>query len=76
MKQLVTADEVAAYLQVGRSTVYRWAEVGMIPAFRLGPGILRFDPEAFKDWLRGRTNPSRKGSTRDRHEVRGKGGNS
>lgn len=40
--RLLTADEVAEILRVGRATVYRWAEQGWLPAIRVG-GTVRFN---------------------------------
>jgi excisionase family DNA binding protein len=34
--KLITAKEAAAYLRVGRVTVWRWCQQGLIPAFRVG----------------------------------------
>ena len=39
--EIVTIEEVAAYLKAGRRTVYRLAANGTIPAFKLG-GTWRF----------------------------------
>ena len=39
--EILTIDEVAAYLKVGKRTVYRLAASGQIPAFKLG-GTWRF----------------------------------
>ena len=49
---LWTASDVARYLQAGRSTVYQWAEAGVLPSQRIG-GLLRFDPERVRQWARG-----------------------
>jgi excisionase family DNA binding protein len=46
---LVTAEEVAALLKVSPKSIYRWAEDGILPAFREGR-LVRFlesDVEAF-----------------------------
>jgi excisionase family DNA binding protein len=40
---------------VDRATVYRWASAGHLPAIRLGPGAVRFDPEALEAWVSGQT---------------------
>lgn len=62
MKKLLTAAEVADMLSVDPATVYRWAESGHLPAYRLGPGTLRFDPDAVDAWLSGQSvgSPSRR----------------
>jgi excisionase family DNA binding protein len=36
MDELLTVDEVAAYLRVSRSTVWRWCQAKKIPAFKIG----------------------------------------
>ena len=67
MKKLLTAEEVADFLSVDPATVYRWVEAGRLPAFRLGPGAIRFDPDAVEAWVIGQKvgQPSR-----DVREVR------
>jgi excisionase family DNA binding protein len=39
--EILTLEEVAAYLKAGKRTVYRLAQKGEIPAFKLG-GTWRF----------------------------------
>ncbi len=51
----LTADELAALLNVSRITVFRAAWKGIIPSFRIGT-CLRFDPFVVSVWLR--TRPS------------------
>lgn len=36
MDELLTVDEVAAYLRVSRSTVWRWCQSRRVPAFKIG----------------------------------------
>lgn len=36
MDELLTVDEVAAYLRVSRSTVWRWCQAKRVPAFKIG----------------------------------------
>lgn len=47
---LLTAVEVAAYLNVSRITIYDWAQKGKIPAFRLGHHW-RFRRSEIERWL-------------------------
>ena len=46
------ANDVAAYLKVSRSWVYRRAEAGLMPYLRVG-GLLRFDPDVIRAYARG-----------------------
>jgi excisionase family DNA binding protein len=47
--RLLTARQLAAYLQVAEATVFRWAAAGRIPCVRLAPKALRFDlPEVMR----------------------------
>lgn len=50
-EQILTLDEVAAYLKVGKRTVYRLAAAKKIPAFKVG-GIWRFSRTDIDGWIR------------------------
>ncbi len=47
---LWTVREAAAFLRLGRNTVYEWAANGKLPSLRLGSRI-RFLPSALRRWL-------------------------
>ena len=51
--EILTIDEVAAYLKAGRRTVYRLAANGQIPAFKLG-GTWRFRRTELDRWIASR----------------------
>jgi excisionase family DNA binding protein len=38
MDDILTAQEVARYLKVSRTTIWRWCNEGKLPAFKLGRG--------------------------------------
>ena len=42
--------EAAAFLKLGRNTVYEWAASGKLPSLRLGSRI-RFQPSALRRWV-------------------------
>ena len=48
--EILTLDEVAAYLKAGKRTVYRLAQKGEIPAFKLG-GTWRFRRAELDIWI-------------------------
>jgi len=48
--EILTIDEVAAYLKAGKRTVYRIASSGKIPAFKLG-GTWRFRRAELDQWI-------------------------
>jgi len=48
--EILTLDEVAAYLKAGKRTVYRLAQKGEIPAFKLG-GTWRFRRSELDHWI-------------------------
>ena len=50
MAKVLTLQEVAKYLRVHPSTVYRLAKKGQIPAFKLGSDW-RFNLESIDQWL-------------------------
>ncbi|QND83288.1 Prophage DNA-binding transcriptional regulator AlpA [Chromobacterium vaccinii] len=51
--EILTIDEVAAYLKAGKRTVYRLAASGKIPAFKLG-GSWRFRRGELDQWIASR----------------------
>jgi len=53
--EILTLDEVAAYLKAGKRTVYRLAQEGKIPAFKLG-GTWRFRRSDLECWIAESTN--------------------
>ena len=48
-EEILTLDEVAAFLKAGKRTVYRFAQSGEIPAFKLG-GTWRFRRSELERW--------------------------
>ena len=53
LDEILTIDEVAAYLKAGKRTVYRLASSGRIPAFKLG-GTWRFRRAELDQWIASR----------------------
>ncbi|MFM5070296.1 helix-turn-helix domain-containing protein [Aeromonas veronii] len=51
--EILTIDEVAAYLKASRRTVYRLAASGKLPAFKLG-GTWRFRRGDLDQWIANR----------------------
>ncbi len=45
-EKLETAEELARRLQVRPSTIRTWSRRGKIPAVRISPKVIRFDPVA------------------------------
>ncbi|CAJ8826505.1 DNA binding domain-containing protein [Burkholderia pseudomallei] len=48
--EILTLDEVAIYLKAGKKTVYRLAQQGQIPGFKLG-GTWRFRRTELDSWI-------------------------
>lgn len=48
--EILTLDEVATYLKAGKKTVYRLAQQGQIPGFKLG-GTWRFRRIELDRWI-------------------------
>jgi excisionase family DNA binding protein len=57
---IFTLDEVAAYLKVGKRTVYRLAAAKKIPAFKVG-GTWRFRRQEIDLWITEQTERGRQG---------------
>ncbi len=53
-KDILTVKEVAEYLQVTERTLYRLAQGGKIPAFKVG-NSWRFRREDLDQWIRDQT---------------------
>jgi len=53
-KDILTIKEVAEYLQVTERTLYRLAQEGKIPAFKVG-NSWRFRREDLDQWIRDQT---------------------
>lgn len=49
--EILTLDEVAAYLKAGKRTIYRLAAARKIPAFKVG-GTWRFSRSEIDGWIR------------------------
>lgn len=49
--EILTLDEVAAYLKAGKRTVYRLAAAKKIPAFKIG-GTWRFSRSEIDTWIK------------------------
>lgn len=52
--EILTVDEVAAFLKAGKRTVYRLAANGTLPAFKLG-GTWRFRRADLDAWMESKT---------------------
>lgn len=57
MLNLISAKDVQDLLQVDRSTVYRMADDGRLPAIKVGRQW-RFEAEAIHQWVRDRSSPA------------------
>ncbi len=47
---VMTLEEVSKYLRINKSTVYRMARDGTLPAWKLG-NVWRFKKEALERWI-------------------------
>lgn len=48
--EILTIDEVAAYLKLAKKTAYRLASEGKLPGFKVG-GSWRFKREDVQHWI-------------------------
>jgi excisionase family DNA binding protein len=48
--EILTLDEVSSFLKAGKRTIYRLAQKGEIPAFKLG-GTWRFRRSELDSWI-------------------------
>jgi excisionase family DNA binding protein len=59
MTRLLTVLEVAERLRLSKWSVYRLVQEGTLPAVRLVPGRLLFDPAAVENCIREAARPVR-----------------
>ena len=57
--EIFTLDEVAAYLKVGKRTIYRLVAEKKIPAFKVG-GAWRFTRADIDHWIKQQRTTSRR----------------
>lgn len=50
-KNLLSAKQVATYLNVSVKTVYKWVDRGVLDAQRIGPKLIRFDRDKIDMWV-------------------------
>jgi excisionase family DNA binding protein len=48
---IMTAPEIAAYLRIDRTTLYKLIRRGQIPCFRIGKKNYRFSRTEIVEWL-------------------------
>ena len=48
---ILTVKDISRLLKASPSTVYAWAEQGLIPSFKIN-GLLRFSEDEITIWLR------------------------
>jgi excisionase family DNA binding protein len=49
-RRLMTLEEVAEHLRIGKRTTYGWAKSGKLPGFKVG-GTWRFDRADIDTWV-------------------------
>jgi excisionase family DNA binding protein len=59
---VLTIDELAAYLKIAKSTLYKLAQEGRLPGLKVGRHW-RFRREAIDRWLESASDSRRGGST-------------
>jgi excisionase family DNA binding protein len=62
--EILTLDDLAAYLKVGKRTVYRLAAAKKIPAFKVG-GTWRFSRTDIDAWIKQQSAVDKKGDYAD-----------
>src|SRR6516165_7539897 len=64
VNEVLTAGEVANYLRVSLSTIYRLLKSGDLPAFKIGSDW-RFNRVHVEEWLKSRTQTPESGAAHD-----------
>ena len=66
---VITPDELAEYLKVSLDTIHRAIRSGTLPAFRIGPRLLRIRTEDARTFLRP-AQPSTETASKKRKRTR------
>jgi excisionase family DNA binding protein len=53
---VMTIEELAAYLKLSKSSLYQFARAGKVPGVKIGEQW-RFQKSAIDEWMRSRTTP-------------------
>jgi len=70
MATWLTLEEAAKHLKIGKSTIYRLAREGDLPAHRMGR-VWRFDAEELDKWMKqGRMAEASTGKHEDGKETK------
>ena len=49
--KLLSVKEISVLIQAKPSTIYQWAELELIPCFKIN-GLLRFEEKEILEWLK------------------------
>ena len=60
---VMTIDELAAYLKLSKSTLYQFARAGKVPGVKIGEQW-RFQKSAIDEWMRSKTTPKANGKAK------------
>lgn len=58
MEKLLTIKDLSEWLQVTRSTIYKWTHMGYVPHYKLSAGV-RFKVSDIEKWLSKRKRKGR-----------------
>ena len=53
-KELITYSQAARYLGLKMGTLYAMVSRRQVPHVRLGPRLVRFDPQELQEWVEAR----------------------
>ncbi len=69
-KELLTADEAAAYLNLSKATILKWARKGKIERVKISAKLVLFSADAMGDFLNEKTNRVESTTRNHQHAVR------
>jgi excisionase family DNA binding protein len=69
-KELLKAAEAAAYLNVSKETILKWARKGKIERVKISAKIVLFSIEAIDNFLKEKTDEVESKTTNHQHAVR------